>query len=269
MKILFCGDVFGRSGRDAIKKYIPSLRAQLNLDFVIVNGENTAHGFGITEEICKDFYALGVDVITTGNHLFDQKNIISYIGQDKRLLRPLNFPASTPGQGFGIYEVKPNLKIMVINVMGTLFMDPLDNPFVAVLNLLNTYTLGQQVQAIFIDFHGEASSEKYAMGYMVDGQVSAMVGSHTHVPTADHHILPKGTAYQTDAGMVGDYRSVIGMNPNIPILKFVKRYTTERATIADGEATLCGTIIEIDDKTGLAFSIEPIRLGGVLQQKIV
>lgn len=269
MKILFCGDVSGRSGRDALKKYIPQLRQQLNLDFVVVNGENAAHGFGITPVICKEMYDAGVDVISTGNHIWKQKEIISYMGTDKRLLRPVNYPATAPGYGYGIYETAANLKVLVINVIGRVFMEPADDPFAAVQNILSTYSLGSNVHAVIIDIHGEATSEKYAMGHFVDGRATLVVGSHSHVPTADHHILKKGTAYQTDAGMCGDYESIIGLKADMIMMRFLKSYANERPTPADGEATLCGIYVESDDKTGLAKVIKPIRLGGILHQAIV
>lgn len=270
MKILFCGDIVARSGRDALKKYIPQLRQQLRLDFIVVNGENAAHGFGITPAICQEMYDLGIDVITTGNHVWNQKEIIPYMGSDKRLLRPINYPLQTPGYGYGVYETAVHKKILVINVMGRIFMDPaVDNPFTTIQNLLATYKLGNNINAILVDVHGEASSEKYALGHVLDGQVTMVVGSHSHVPTADYHILKKGTAYQTDAGMTGDYDSIIGVKADVPIGRFLKGYSNDRFTPADGEATLCGLYVESDDKTGLAKVIKPIRLGGILHQAIV
>lgn len=270
MKILFCGDVVARSGRDALKKYIPQLRQQLQLDFIVVNGENAAHGFGITPAICQEMYDLGIDVITTGNHVWNQKEIIPYMSSDKKLLRPINYPAQTPGYGYGIYETASHQKVLVVNVMGRIFMDPAtDNPFTAIQTLLNTHQLGHNVNAIIVDVHGEASSEKYAMGHHFDGKVTLVVGSHSHVPTADYHIMSHGTAYQTDAGMTGDYNSIIGVKPDVPITRFIKGYSTERFTPTDGEATLCGIYVESDDKTGLAKVIKPVRLGGILHQAIV
>lgn len=270
MKILFCGDVVGRSGRDALKKYIPTLRQQLNLDFIVINGENAAHGFGITPGICQEIYDLGANVITTGNHVWNQKEIIPYMSSDKKLLRPVNYPAQVPGYGYGIYETATGKKVLVINVMCRVFMDPsTDNPFTAVQHLLNTHQLGHNVHAIIVDVHGEASSEKYAMGHVFDGKATLIVGTHTHVPTADYQILKKGTAYQTDAGMTGDYDSILGFNPDSPVARFLKGFSTERFTPTDGEATLCGIYVESDDTTGLAKVVKPIRLGGILHQAIV
>jgi metallophosphoesterase (TIGR00282 family) len=261
MKILYCGDVVGRSGRDAIHQYLPSLRQQLSIDLTIVNGENAAHGFGINKSICQDFYKLGVDVITTGNHIWDQKEIISYIGNDKRLIRPINYPATSPGSGFTLVSVKNGRQVLVINAMGRLFMDPLDDPFAAVDSVLKKYPLGGQIAAIVVDFHGEASSEKMAMGHFCDGRTSLVIGSHAHIPTADAQILPKGTAYQTDAGMCGDYNSVIGMDKDVPVARFTRKMPTDRLTPAQGPGTLCGVFIETDDATGLAKMIYPVRLG--------
>ena len=265
MKILFCGDVVGRSGRDSIVAHLPSLLQSLNLDFVIVNAENAAHGFGITKGICQDFYKIGVDVITTGNHIWDQKEIIGYIGQDKRLLRPLNYPVTAPGRGYVVLPNRRGQDVLVINAMARLFMDAIDDPFATVDALLKKYPLGSgTIKAIVLDFHGEATSEKMAMAHFCDGRVSLVVGTHTHIPTADHQILPGGTAYQTDAGMCGDYDSVVGMEKNVPILKFTHKMPTERMKPAQGAATLCGVVVETDDATGLATSIHPVRLGGRL-----
>lgn len=267
MRILFCGDVMGRSGREAIAMHIPSLKKELHPDFIIVNGENAAHGFGITGSICQDLYQTGVDVITTGNHIWDQKEIIPYIDKEKRLLRPMNYPAQTPGAGYTFVYTPDGRSLLVANVMGRLFMDPLDDPFAALDTLLGTYKLGSNVTAILIDFHGEASSEKMAAAYYCDGRVSALIGTHTHVPTADYRLLPGGTAYQTDVGMTGDYNSVIGMKKEVPIERFVKKFSKDRLSVAEEEATLCAVFIETDDTTGRATTIYPIRRGGVLPQQ--
>ncbi|MBX7146247.1 MAG: TIGR00282 family metallophosphoesterase [Alphaproteobacteria bacterium] len=266
MRILFCGDVVGRSGREVITHYIPILSEKLYLDFVIVNGENAASGFGITEKICQEFYRSGVQAITTGNHIWDQKETIKFIERDPRLLRPLNFPSKTPGRGFNIFQTSKGGKILIINVMGRLFMESLDDPFAAIEQAIQGHILGTTVQAIIVDFHAEATSEKMAMGHFLDGRVSLVVGTHTHVPTADYQILPKRTAYQTDVGMCGDYNSVIGMEKTIPIDRFVRKLPTERMAPAEGPATLCGVCVDIDDKTGLALSIKPVRLNGILDQ---
>ena len=264
MRLLFCGDVVGRSGRDVVGEHLPRLRRELGLDFVVVNGENAAGGFGITEKICADIYAAGADVITTGNHVWDQKETVGFIGGDPRLLRPVNFPAGTPGRGAGVFPATRGRKVMVVNPMGRLFMDALDDPFAAVERELASQRLGGTVDAIIVDVHAEASSEKMAMGQVLDGRVSLVVGTHTHVPTADAQILPRGTAYQTDAGMCGDYDSVIGMEKAVPIARFTRKLPTERLAAASGPATLCGVYVETDDKSGLALRVEPVRLGGRL-----
>jgi hypothetical protein len=263
MRVLFCGDVVGRSGREIVIANLPRLRRELALDFVVVNGENAAHGFGITKEICRDLYAAGCDVVTGGNHSWAQKEIIAYIDGDPRLLRPLNYPPGTPGNGHGIYRLADGRTILVINPMGRIFMDAIDDPFRAVDALLREHPLGS-VTAILVDFHADATSEKVAMGQFCDGRVSAVVGSHTHVPTADHRILPGGTAFQSDAGMCGDYDSVIGMKKENVIARFVTKMPGERMQVAEGEATLCGIYVETDDATGLATVVAPLRLGGRL-----
>lgn len=264
MRLLFCGDVLGRSGRDAIAEHVPVLRQSLKLDFVVVNGENAAHGFGITPKICEDFFAVGVDAITLGNHTWDQREIIPYLDSDPRVLRPRNYPPGTPGKGVGIYPAPRGKKVMVIQVMGRLFMDPLDDPFAAVEGELARQRLGTTVHAVIVDVHCEASSEKMALGHYVDGRVSLVVGSHSHIPTADAQIFPNGTAYQTDAGMCGDYDSVIGMKKDVATLRLVRKLPGERLSPAEGPGTLCAVFVETDDATGLAKRIEPVRVGGRL-----
>ena len=268
MRILLIGDVVGRSGRDAISAHLPSLKEKLKTDVVILNGENAASGIGITDKICKQFYKDGVDVITTGNHIWDQREIIPYIERDPKLLRPINFPKGTPGKGSYVHSLQDGRKILVANAMGRLFMDVLDDPFAAVEELVQGHALKKQVQASFIDFHAETTSEKMSFGHYFDGRVSAVVGTHTHIPTADAQILPGGTAFQTDAGMTGDYDSVIGVQKETPILRFTRKMPTDRLTPADGEATVCGTFIQTDDKTGLAVRIEPVRVGPRLHNHI-
>ena len=268
MKILFIGDVVGRAGRDVVTGRLPGLRDELGLDFVVVNGENAAAGFGITAKICAEFYAAGADVITTGNHVWDQSEIITYIDSDPRLLRPLNYPKGTPGRGAGVFEATRGRKVLVVHVMCRLFMPTLDDPFAAVEAALAQHRLGGTVAACVVDIHGEASSEKMALGLIADGRVSLAVGSHTHVPTSDARILPKGTAYQTDAGMCGDYDSVIGNDKSIATRRFTSKLPTDRLKPATGEATLCGVFVETDDATGLAQRIEPLRLGGGLAETL-
>jgi 2',3'-cyclic-nucleotide 2'-phosphodiesterase len=268
MRILFIGDVMGRSGRDAVTAHLSSLKEKIRADVVILNGENAASGIGITDKICKQFYKDGVDVITTGNHVWDQREIISYIDRDPKLLRPINFPAGTPGKGSFIHALPDGRKILVANAMGRLFMDAMDDPFAAVDGLMKNYPLKTAVQAAFIDFHAEASSEKMSFAHFLDGRVSGVVGTHTHIPTADAQILPGGTAFQSDAGMTGDYDSVIGVEKATPVLRFTRKMPTDRLSPADGEATICGTFIETDDKTGLAKKIEPVRFGPRLHNHI-
>ncbi|MBM3610316.1 MAG: TIGR00282 family metallophosphoesterase [Alphaproteobacteria bacterium] len=268
MKFLFCGDVVGKSGRDVACHHIPLLRKKLNLDFVIINAENAAHGFGITKKIADQFYASGVDVITTGNHIWDQKETIAHISAEPRLLRPLNFPKKSPGKGYTIVENARGHKLMVVNVMGQMFMESLDDPFQAVDDLLSTYKLGQNVQAVLVDIHAEANSEKVAMGHFLDGRATLVAGTHTHIPTADYMILKNGTAYITDVGMTGDYDSVIGMNKNIVLERFVKKIRGEKLQPAEGSGTLCGVFVESDDATGKAIRIKPLRIDGILDQTI-
>jgi metallophosphoesterase (TIGR00282 family) len=265
MKFLFCGDVMGKTGRQAVVKYIPILRQELKLDFVVVNGENAAGGFGITRKIADELFAAGVDVITTGNHIWDQKEIITSINGEARILRPLNYPEGTPGQGLGVYTTRTGYRVAVANVMGRLFMDPLDDPFAALNRHLISLHLGVNCHAIIVDVHAEASSEKQAVATFLDGRASLVIGTHTHVPTADHRILPNGTAFQTDAGMCGDYDSIIGMRKEIALPRMVRKIPGERNEPAEGPATLCGLMVTTEPKTGLAKSVHPVRVGGILE----
>lgn len=266
MRILFLGDIVGRSGRDAFTARLPGLREALQLDLVVVNGENASHGFGLAPDMARAFLAAGADVITLGNHAWDRREIIPYLEEEKRVIRPANFPPGTPGHGAVVVEVPGGRKALVMNVMGRLFMDPLDDPFRAVQAELQRHTLGRSIQAAILDVHAEASSEKQAFGHSFDGMLSLVIGTHTHVPTADHQILPGGTAYQTDAGMCGDYDSMIGMQKGGAALRFWKKMPGEKLAPAEGEATLCGLYVETDDATGLATRVAPLRLGGRLSQ---
>ena len=264
MKLLYLGDIVGRTGRKLAVEKIPELRKELKLDFVVINGENAASGFGITSKICKELFDAGVDVISTGNHVWDQKETKTHIAGEPRLIRPINFPAGTPGRGSVMVQDTRGRNMLVMNVMGQVFMNALDDPFAAVDAELKKYPLGSAVKFILVDMHAEATSEKMAMGHFCDGRASLVVGTHSHVPTADAQILDGGTAYQTDAGMCGDYNSVIGMDKAEPLQRFTRKISTGRFTPALGDATLCGVFVETDNKTGLAKRIEPLRLGARL-----
>ena len=264
MRILFLGDVVGRSGRQAVARELPDLSRSLETDFVVVNGENAAGGFGITEEIFNEFLDLGADVVTLGNHAWDQREALSFIVREPRLLRPANYPAGTPGAGAGVFEARNGARVFVMNVMGRVFMESLDDPFAAVEREADACPLGEGSDAAVFDVHAETTSEKMAMGHFVDGRASLVVGTHTHVPTADHRVLPGGTAYITDVGMCGDYDSVIGMDKEEPMSRFLRKIPGNRFTAATGEATLCGVVVDTDDGTGLATAIAPIRIGGRL-----
>jgi len=265
LRLLFIGDVVGRSGRAAVVARLPRLRQSWALDFVIVNGENAAGGFGITEPICEELLAAGADCVTSGNHVFDQREALVFIERQPRLLRPVNYPAGTPGRGAGLYETARGKQVLVVNPMGRVFMDALDDPFAAIERELGACPLGAACDAIVVDMHAETSSEKMAMGHFVDGRASLVVGTHTHAPTADAQIFPGGTAYQTDAGMTGDYDSVIGMEKEEPLRRFIRKTPGARFEPASGEATLCGVAVEIG-ADGLAKMIAPVRLGGRLAQ---
>ena len=267
MHILFIGDIIGRPGRAIVAAELPRLKQSLKLDFVIANGENAAGGFGITRAIADDLFAMGVDCITTGNHWADQREILSFIDHEDRILRPCNYPAGTPGKGAGVYETRSGARVLVMNAMGRTFMDPIDDPFASVEAQLAACPLGEGADAIVIDIHAEATSEKMAMGQFCDGRATMVVGSHSHVPTADAQIFPGGTAYQTDAGACADYDSVIGMDKFEPVQRFVKKMNSSRFTPAAGPATLCGVFVATDAK-GFATRIEPLRVGGRLKQSL-
>ncbi len=268
MRIVFFGDIVGRPGRDVFIQRVPELRQRWKLDCVIVNGENSASGFGITETIYHDLIHAGADAITLGNHSFDQREALVFIERAERLIRPLNFPAGTPGRGAAMIETVKGARVLVINAMGRLYMDPLDCPFQALEREVSACPLGMGADAILVDFHAEATSEKQAAGHMFDGRVSMVVGTHTHAPTADHQILPGGTAYQSDAGMTGNYNSILGMDKHEPMRRWLQKTPGSRLEVAEGPATLCGLAIETDDRTGLAKSVFPVRLGGCLSQVV-
>jgi len=266
MKILFLGDIIGKPGRDAVAAELPELKARLRPDLVIANGENAAHGFGLTRLIADEFFTMGIDVISTGNHWADQKEILTYIDKEDRILRPINYPNGTPGRGVNLYQT-PAGSVLVINVMGRVYMDPLDDPFAAVDEELSACPLGEVADAIVVDMHAETTSEKMAMGHFCDGRASLVIGTHTHVPTADAQILPGGTAYQTDAGGCCDYDSVIGMDKAEPLQRFVRKLSSARFSPATGPATVCGVFVETG-ANGLAKRIEPVRVGGRLSQAL-
>lgn len=264
MRIVFLGDVVGRAGREAVLANVADLKNKLRADVLIVNAENASHGFGLSPTIATSFLKSGIDVLTLGNHSWDRRDLIGHIESEPRIIRPLNYPPGTPGAGFYIHSLTDGRKLLVVNLMGRLFMDALDDPFRMMSELLTRYRLGVTVQGIFVDFHAEATSEKWAFGVHFDGQISAMVGTHTHAPTADHRILPGGTAFQSDAGMCGDYDSVIGMEKYGATSRFVRKMPGERFQPAEGEATIAGLLIETNDQTGQAEKIAPIRKGGHL-----
>jgi metallophosphoesterase (TIGR00282 family) len=266
MRILFVGDVVGRSGRAALSERLPGLIAEWKLDLAIVNGENAAGGFGITEAIYREMVDAGADAITLGNHSWDQREALVFIERAPILVRPLNYPAGTPGRGATVVEARNGARVLVLNALGRIFMQPMDCPFAGVDRELAACPLGQGADAVILDMHAEATSEKQAMGYYVDGRVSLMVGTHTHAPTADHRILPGGTAFVSDVGMTGDYASVIGMAKDEPLARFLRQIPSARFEPANGPATLCALAVETDDATGLARAVAPVRLGGCLEQ---
>ncbi len=268
MRILFLGDVVGRPGRQAVSEHLPRLREQWALDCVVINGENAAGGFGITEAICDELLAAGADVVTLGNHSFDQREALVFIERQPRLLRPANYPAGTPGRGATMVEARNGGRVLVINVMGRIYMDPLDDPFGAVEREIAACPLGGVCDAVIVDMHAEATSEKQAMGHWLDGRASLVVGTHTHVPTADDRILPNGTAYMSDAGMCGDYDSVLGMQKDEPIRRFLEKTPGSRMEAATGEGTLSGIAVETDDRTGLAIRSAAVRIGPHLSRSV-
>lgn len=266
MKLLFLGDVMGRSGRAAIAERLPKLRADWGLDFIVVNGENASSGAGLTPDHARVILQAGADCITLGDHAFDQKDMLSFIETEPRIIRPVNFSKVAPGRGFRVFTATQGRKVLVTQVLGQVFMKrPFDDPFSAIEGILKSHALGAAVQATIVDIHAEATSEKMAMGHWCDGQASLVVGTHTHVPTGDAMILPKGTAYQTDAGMCGDYDSVIGMEKMEPLRRFITGMPKSRFEPATGPATLSGVYVETDDRTGRATRVRMIRQGGRLE----
>ena len=266
MRILFIGDVVGRSGRSIVNERLPGLIAEWKLDLVIINGENAAGGFGITEAIYNEMIDAGADAITLGNHAWDQREALVFIERAPRLIRPVNYPKGTPGRGAALVESKNGKHALVINAMGRVFMDALDDPFAAVERELSACALKTGADAIVLDMHCEATSEKQSMGFFVDGRISLIVGTHTHCPTADHRIMPGRTAFVSDVGMTGDFESVIGMNKDEPLNRFLRKLPGGKFEPASGPATLCAIAVETDDATGLALKVGAVRLGGILEE---
>ncbi|MEO1908962.1 MAG: TIGR00282 family metallophosphoesterase [Paracoccus sp. (in: a-proteobacteria)] len=267
MRILFLGDVMGRAGRRAISERLAGLRARLKADLVVVNAENSSGGRGATAGHAQLLLDSGADCLTLGDHAFDQKDMMPFIEKEPRIVRPLNFARDAPGRGAAIISDARGRKALITQALGQVFMSrPYDDPFSALDAVLRAHPPGGMVQAILVDIHAEATSEKMAMGHFCDGRASLVVGTHTHVPTADAQILPRGTAYLSDAGMCGDYDSVIGMDKTEPMRRFITGMPRDRFTPADGEATLSGVLVETDDRTGMAKAIQPVRDGGRLAQ---
>ena len=265
MRLLFLGDVIGRPGRNVVGQRLPGLRERWRLDCVVVNGENAAGGFGITEAICDELLQAGADAVTLGNHSFDQREAMVFIDRQPRLVRPANYPPGTPGRGAAIVETRVGARVLVLNVMGRVFLDPMDDPFAAAERELGACPLGEAADAVIVDVHAEATSEKQAFAHFLDGRASLVVGTHTHTPTADHRILPGGTGYLSDSGMCGDYDSVIGMQKDEPLRRLIQKTPGSRWEVAQGEATLCGVAVETDAR-GLATRISAVRLGPHLEE---
>ncbi|MCI5095966.1 MAG: TIGR00282 family metallophosphoesterase [Rhodobacteraceae bacterium] len=267
MRILFLGDVMGRAGRRAVTENLPRLRDEWRLDFVVVNGENASNGMGLSGEHARLLLSAGVDCLTLGDHAFDQKDMLQFIEGESRIVRPLNFAKGAPGRGYRLFNAPGGRKVLVLQVLGQVFMKrAFDDPFSAVEQVLKSHPRGGLAQAIIVDVHCEATSEKMAMGHFCNGKASLVVGTHTHVPTGDAQILNGGTAYLTDAGMCGDYDSVIGMDKIEPMRRFVTGMPKTRFTPANGEATLSGVFVETDDRSGEAKTVRMIRVGGRLEQ---
>jgi metallophosphoesterase (TIGR00282 family) len=268
MRLLFLGDVVGRSGRDAVGARLPGLIRDHGFDFVVVNGENASHGRGLTEGHFNDLRSAGADVVTLGDHAFDQRDTLSYIEREPTLLRPVNMAPGTPGRGANLIEGRNGHRVLVVNALGRVFMDPIDDPFRAVEAAVAACPLGEQADAIVVDFHTEATSEIQAMGFFLDGRVSLVVGTHTHIPTADHRILKGGSALMADAGMCGDFDSIIGVDAEEPLNRFLTGIPQNRFSPAEGAATLCGVALETDLATGLVIGLMPVRIGGSLAQAL-
>ncbi len=267
MRLLAIGDIVGRPGRDAVIRTIPEIRRGMAIDFVIGNAENATQGHGITLAHARKLLAADIDCLTLGDHAFDQRCLIQNIDSDPRIIRPLNFAKAAPGRGAGLFSDAKGRKVLVMSALGRVFMQPtFDDPFPMVRMILEKYPLGSAAAAAVVDFHAEATSEKNAMGIFCDGRATLVAGTHTHVPTSDHRILDQGTAYISDLGMCGDYGSVIGMHKEEPVRRFLSGMKKDKFTPAAGETTICGVIVDTDDRTGLAESITPVRIGGCLSR---
>lgn len=260
MRIFYCGDIVARSGREVVLSNLSIIREQFTPDIIMLNVENAAHGFGVTPGMCRDFFEKGANILLTGNHFLNQRDIVPFLDECPAIIRPANIPTDNPGRGFVCYELPDGRKILVIQVLGRLFMEAVDCPLRTVDKILQNNLLGRNVDSIFIDIHAEATSEKQTLGHYFDGRVSCVAGTHTHVPTADAHILPHGTAYITDVGMCGNYDSILGFDKQTPINRMLRKYTADRLTPATGKGTLFGILVETDDKTGLARKIQQVKL---------
>ncbi len=259
MKILYLGDIVAKPGREAVKNNVKKLKEIYDFDALIVNADNAAHGFGCTPKICNLLFEAGVSAIVTGDHVWNQKDIIPYLDENKKIVRPLNYSSNLAGSGYREIPLDNGKKLLLIEVVGRVFMEAVDCPLQAIDKVLENYTLGKNIAAIFVDIHAEATAEKQALAHYLDGRVSAVIGSHTHVPTNDATILPKGTAFQTDAGMCGDYSGVIGFDIQAPIERLKDKFSPRKLEPCNGKATLCGTFISLDDNSGLATKIEAIK----------
>ena len=269
MRLLFLGDVMGRAGRRAVQEHLPGLREDWRLDFVVVNGENATAGMGLSGDHAKVLLEAGADCLTLGDHAFDQKDMLRFIETEPRIIRPMNFAKGAPGKGFRLFSARGGKKVLVTQVLGQVFMKrPFDDPFSALEPVLKAHPPGGQAAAVIVDVHCEATSEKMALGHFCDRRASLVVGTHTHVPTADAQVLPGGTAYLSDAGMCGDYNSVIGMEKAEPMRRFLTGMPKARFTPALGDATLSGVFVKTNDKTGFAESVSMVRIGGRLQQAV-
>lgn len=268
MRILFLGDVVGQAGRNLIQQTLPSFKKRYKVDFTIINGDNAAHGFGLTKGVCADLFSVGADVITSGNHGWEAQEMEEVFNTNSKVLRPANFPEGVPGSGCGFYRTCSGKTIGVLHLQGRVFMGASDDPFRCAENWTKRLILGKNVDALVVDIHGEATSEKMALAQFIDGKVSLVVGTHTHIPTADVQILPNGTAYQTDSGMCGCFDSVIGMQKEEPIYRYLTNRRKGKYEPAKGDATVCGVLVDTDDKTGLAEKIFMIRYGGRLQESL-